>query len=180
MNDHRVESAEEQQRLWWEMLLWLYHEAEILDEGRFDEWLDLLSDDVVYEAPIRLTKELGQGGESAFKAFGNQHHFLEDRNTLGLRVERLKTDFAWAEDPPSRTRRVVSNVRVNGGKDQDEVEVRSYLLLYRNRGDDSGADLLSAERQDVLHRSAGGWRLGQRLIIIDQATLGMKNLGVML
>jgi 3-phenylpropionate/cinnamic acid dioxygenase small subunit len=180
MNEQRVDNLEEQQRLWWEMALWLYHEAQLLDEGRFDEWLDMLTDDIVYEAPVRLTKELGQGGESAYKAIGNQYHFLEDRNTLGLRVERLKTDFAWAEDPPSRTRRFVSNVRVDGGSTQDEVKMRSYLLLYRNRGEDTHADLLSAERQDVFLRGAGGWKLSSRLILIDQAILGMKNLGVML
>lgn len=180
MSEQRMDSLEEQQRLWWEVASWLYHEARLLDEGRFDEWLDLLSDDIAYEAPVRLTKELGQGGESAYKVVGNQYHFLEDRNTLGLRIERLKTDFAWAEDPPSRTRRFVSNILLDGGNAQDEVEVHNYLLLSRNRGDDTHTDLLSAQRQDVLRRSEEGWRLTRRHILIDQAVLGMKNLGVML
>jgi 3-phenylpropionate/cinnamic acid dioxygenase small subunit len=175
---HLIDELEEQ-RLWWEMVSWLNHEAELLDEGRFDEWLNLLGDDLVYEAPVRLTKELGEGGENAYKAFVDQYYFLEDRTTLELRVKRLKTDFAWAEDPPSRTRRFVSNVRVNG-RVQDEAEVRSYLLLYRNRGDDTGNDLISAERQDVLYRGPVGWKLSSRLILIDQATLGTKNLGVFL
>jgi 3-phenylpropionate/cinnamic acid dioxygenase small subunit len=107
-------------------------------------------------------------------------HFLDDRHTLELRVKRLKTEHAWAEDPPSRTRRFISNVRIKSGESQDEVEVRSYLLLYRNRGNDSDADLISAERQDVWRRSADGWKLGKRLILIDQGILGTKNLGIFL
>jgi 3-phenylpropionate/cinnamic acid dioxygenase small subunit len=179
-SEQRVDSLEGL-TLWWEMQSWLYREAELLDAGRFDDWLDLLGEDVVYEAPVRLTKELGTGDESAFRAVGSQYHFLENRSTLELRVKRLKTDFAWAEDPPSRTRRFVSNVRVSGGETAGEVRVSSYLLLYRNRGDETDADLISAERQDVHRRDAsGGWKLGRRLILIDQAVLGTKNLGVML
>jgi len=180
MSEQDTYSREDQQRLWWELQSWLYREAELLDDGRFDEWLDLLSDEISYEAPVRLTKELGQGGESAYRATGRQYHFLENRHTLGLRVARLKTDFAWAEDPPSRTRRFVTNVRVRQGASPDEVEVRSNLLLYRNRGDETDADLISAERQDMLRDDGAGWRLVRRLILIDQAALGTKNLGIML
>jgi 3-phenylpropionate/cinnamic acid dioxygenase small subunit len=176
MMGERQMHGQETQSLWWEALSWLYHEAELLDEGRFDEWLDLLSDDIAYEAPIRLTTELGKGDGTSF----GTHHFLEDRHTLELRVKRLKTEYAWAEDPPSRTRRFVSNVRVKSDESQDEIGVRSYLLLYRNRGNDSHADLISAERQDILRRSADGWRLRKRLILIDQSVLGTKNLGVFL
>jgi 3-phenylpropionate/cinnamic acid dioxygenase small subunit len=175
MSERRTHDRETQ-RLWWEMLSWLYYEAELLDEGRFDEWLDLLSDDVVYEAPVRVTRELGQGDGRSF----DMQHFMDDRHTLELRVKRLKTEHAWAEDPPSRTRRFISNVRVKSSESQDEVEVRSYLLLYRNRGDKSDADLISAERQDVWRRSADGWKLGKRLILIDQGILGTKNLGIFL
>lgn len=179
-DQQKVGGWEKQQRLWWDMTSWLYHEAELLDEGCFDEWLELLTDDIVYEAPVRLTKELGQGGQSAFTATGNQYHFLENRYTLQLRVDRLKTDFAWAEDPPSRTRRFVSNVRVIEGESPEKIEVRSYLLLYRNRSDESDADLISAERRDDFLYDLEGWRLDRRFILIDQATLGTKNLGVML
>ena len=176
----RVGDREDQQRLWWDMVLWLYHEAELLDEGRFDEWLELLTDDIAYEAPVRLTKELGQGGQSAFTAVGNQYHFLENRYSLQLRVDRLHTDFAWAEDPPSRTRRFVSNVRVTQGETSDAVSARSYLLLYRNRGDDTDADLISAERRDEFRYEQEGWKLARRFILLDQGTLATKNLGVML
>ena len=152
----------------------LYHEAELLDGGRFDEWLDLLTDDVQYQMPVRLTRERGQGTDAS----PDMQFFWEDRATLGLRVQRLRTEFAWAEDPPSRTRHFVSNVRVRPGGAPDELEVRSYLLLYRNRGDAAGHDLLSGERRDRLRRVGGSWRLARRSFLVDQVVLGTRNLAV--
>jgi 3-phenylpropionate/cinnamic acid dioxygenase small subunit len=175
----RSAPAEKSQRidadLYLEVMQWLNREAELLDDNRLSEWLDLVADEIVYQMPIRLTRERGQNPNRSFK---NQH-FLENRHTLDLRIRRLKTEFAWAEDPPSRTRRFVSNVRIWPRSDQ-ELEVRSYLLVYRNRGDQSAADLLSAERQDVLRRDQVGWKLTSRIITLDQSTVGTKNLAILL
>jgi 3-phenylpropionate/cinnamic acid dioxygenase small subunit len=163
-----------------EALDWLNHEAMLLDDGRFDEWLELLDEDVSYQMPVRLTRERGERPDMSF---GNQS-FLDDRSTLELRIRRLDTEFAWAEDPPSRTRRFVTNVRVedaDAGPGADaELRVRSYLLLYRNRGDETTADLLSAERSDVLRRVDGRWLLRERLIRLDQGTVGTKNLALLM
>lgn len=150
----------------------LYAEAELLDERRFPEWLELLTDDVVYEAPVRLTREQGQEPDVS----DAMHHFRDDRRTLQLRVDRLHTDFAWAENPPSRTRRMVANVRLAPGEAGDELAVRSHLLLYRNRGAEPAADLLSAERRDVWRRVDGTWKLAKRIVLIDQSTLGIRSL----
>src|SRR5579875_168840 len=147
----------------------LYHEAELLDSGRFDEWLGMLEADVRYRMPVRLTRERGQAPDASEE----MQHFWEDRETLALRVERLRTDFAWAEDPPSRTRHFVSNVRVQPGEAEGEVEVRSYLLVYRSRGD-MPAEFISGERRDRWRRGDGGWRLAERQILVDEATLATK------
>jgi 3-phenylpropionate/cinnamic acid dioxygenase small subunit len=171
----RGESSERQLRQL-EVTDWLNHEAQLLDDGDFQQWLELLTDDVTYQMPVRLTRERGENPDLSF---GNQS-FLDDRTTLELRIRRLDTDFAWAEDPPSRTRRFVTNVRVDEGEEADEVRVRSYLLLYRNRGDESAADLLSAERLDVLRNVGGRWLLRSRLIRLDQATVGTKNLALLM
>ncbi len=150
----------------------LYAEAELLDERRFDEWLQMMTDDMVYEAPVRLTRERGQ--EPDFSR--GMRHFWDDRKTLQLRVDRLHTDFAWAEDPPSRTRRMISNVRIRTGGSETELEVRSYILLYKSRGADGTADLISAERKDLWRRVDGSWRLARRFILLDQSTLGIPSL----
>ncbi len=163
-------------RIYDQVVQFLYHEAELLDGGRFTEWLGLMTEDVSYRMPVRLTREKSDKPDLS----ETMEHFSEDRESLRLRVERLKTDFAWAEDPPSRTRRFVSNVRVTAARDGHEVEVRSYILVYRNRGDSASAELISGERRDVLARAGGDWKLRKRSIIVDQASLGTRNLAIFL
>jgi 3-phenylpropionate/cinnamic acid dioxygenase small subunit len=154
---------------------WLDDEAELLDNGQYAAWLALLTDDVRYIVPVRLTRERGGGPDT----HAGSPHFLDDLATLRMRIERLRTEFAWAEDPPSRTRRFVTNVRPRPAG--DGVDVRSNLLLYRNRGEDTTAELLAAERRDHLRRMAdGGLRLSQREVLLDQSTLGVRNLAVLL
>lgn len=154
----------------------LHHEAELLDAGRFEEWLELLADDLVYQVPVRVTRERAAGSGVSTSMF----HLDETRATLQVRVRRLQTEVAWAEDPPSRTRHFVSNVRVEPAARPDELSVRSYLLLYRNRGDEPGHDLLSGERHDLLRRVDGVWRLARRVVVLDQVTLGTRNLAIFL
>jgi 3-phenylpropionate/cinnamic acid dioxygenase small subunit len=141
-----------------------------------DEWLDLLAADVAYTMPVRMIRERDNPADASDAV----RHFSEDLETLRLRVKRLKTEFAWAEDPPSRTRRFVSNVRVADGERGGELDVRSYLLVYRSRGGSPAAELISGERHDVLARKAGGWRIKRRVVVVDQATLGARNLAIFL
>jgi 3-phenylpropionate/cinnamic acid dioxygenase small subunit len=159
---------------WFEVVRWLDHEAELLDAGEFDAWLDLLAEDVRYCMPVRLTRERGAVSD----VHQGAPHFMENIGTLRMRVARLHTEFAWAEDPPSRTRRFVTNVRPHVST--DGVEVRSYLLVYRSRGEDVSPEMISAERHDVLGRTPDGLRLRRREIQIDQATLGVRNLALLL
>lgn len=151
----------------------LYREAELLDSRQFDQWLEILTDDMTYEMPLRVTPERGRQDVSSKTA-----HFSEDRRTLELRVKRLKTDYAWAEDPPSRTRRFISNIRIEQTPNSNEVIVRSYLLVYRSRGSSPQADLISGERMDLLRNVGENWKLAKRVIIVDQAVLGTQNLAI--
>ena len=152
-----------------------YREAELLDSNRLEEWLELLTEDIGYEMPVRLTRERGQPDVSS-----QMGHFSEDRRSLELRVKRLGTDFGWAENPPSRTRRFISNIRVENTSNPNEVKARSYFLLYRSRGSSTEVDLISGERQDLLRKLDGRWKLASRLIIVDQTVLGTRNLAIFL
>lgn len=165
-----------------EVLNFLYREAELLDEGRYREWLDLLAEDVVYRVPVRVTRERPAEGGYGGLAQG-MLHMDEDRTSLEMRVARLETGFAWAEDPPSRLRHFVTNVRI--GEPQasprgEEVEVRSNVLVFRSRWDRPEFTFLSAERQDLLRRENGGWKLARRLVILDHSTLPTHNLSFFL
>lgn len=153
-------------------------EAALLDEQRYAEWFELMAPDVAYRMPVRAT--LARGAERG--PGGSMAHFDEDHYTLSKRVERLLSDRAWTEDPPSRTRRFVTNVRVYPGPGAHEYDVHSYLLLFRSRLDVRPPEWVSAARRDVLRRddAAAGFKLARRDITVDEAVLRTQNLAVFL
>ncbi len=161
---------------YWEAYSFLMHEAEVLDGHHERDWLELLTDDVEYLMPVRVNREKGEGRGFSEEAF----YFEETRGSLELRVRRFETEFAWAEDPPSRTRHFVTNIRVAPGEEENEIAVKSNLLLYRTRGSEPTNDLLSAERRDILRKEDGQWKLKRREILLDHSVLMTHNLSVFL
>lgn len=154
----------------------LYHlEAELLDERRWEEWLELFAPEVEYFAPIRVHKK--SPGNDIIDELG---HFDDTFGSLALRVKRLRTDVAWAEDPPSLTRRLVTNLRIRPAEESGHYDVRTNFLLFRSRGDLGAHDLVVGERQDRLRPDGERLLISRRRILIDQASLGTKNLGVFL
>lgn len=150
----------------------LVEEAALLDAADYPGWLDLLTEDIRYVMPVRVTTARGA------PVSNGMGHFDEDLYALRKRVQRLATDHAWTEDPPSRTRHFVTNVRTfrhDGG-----LEVESALLLFRSRGDTRDADLLSAGRTDRLRETSTGLKLARREITADEAVIRTQNLAVFL
>jgi 3-phenylpropionate/cinnamic acid dioxygenase small subunit len=166
----------------------LYREARLLDDRRFREWLELFTDDVRYWmagrsnrypkgskaiailAPDRYTEEdLAKEDELAI--------LDETKETLGRRIARLETGMAWAEDPPSRTRHLLSNVEVEPGETASEIKVYANFLVYRSRAE-TEQDLYVGARQDVLRQVDGVWKIAHRKIILDQNVLLAKNVSI--
>lgn len=116
----------------WDVTQFLYREALALDERRFRDWLAMLADDIRYEVPVRVTRE----GLADWELAPTSRIFDEDKQTLEVRVRRLETDFAWAEQPPSRTRHFVTNVIVDETDVDGEYLVHSNVFIYRSRGID--------------------------------------------
>lgn len=159
-------------------LEFLYIEARLLDEMRLKEWAATLAEDLIYTAPLRETRPVSQVSASYVRT---TQHFEDDWRSIQGRVMRLTgTKSAWAEDPPSRTRRLVTNVMVEQGDKPDELRVRSYLLVTRSRFNFDEFDLISAERHDVLRDLGETFKLVRREILLDQAVLGTPNLAIFL
>jgi benzoate/toluate 1,2-dioxygenase subunit beta len=100
----------------------LYHEADLLDSRRYQDWLTLYTEDAIYWIP--------QGDEP-----DHVHHVsiaYDDHRRMHERVLRLESGFAFSQDPPSRTCHVVGNVRVAGELEGD-LDVRSNLVLAEMR-----------------------------------------------
>jgi 3-phenylpropionate/cinnamic acid dioxygenase small subunit len=166
----------------------LFREARLLDERRFHEWLELLTDDVRYWMAGRTNRyprrskaiaildpdryvEDDQTKEDELAIFD------EDKQTLGARVARLDTGMAWAEDPPSRTRHLITNIEVESGDAATEVKVYSNFLVYRSRAE-TEQDFYVGTRRDVLRRVSGTWKIAGRKVILDQNVLLAKNVSI--
>jgi 3-phenylpropionate/cinnamic acid dioxygenase small subunit len=154
----------------------LYDEAAALDERRFDDWNAMLTPDLIYQAPIRITRT---GPNRDRDVMRTMFHFDDDYGSIQLRLGRLAKS-AWAEDPPSRCRRFITNVRIGECDAAGEYDVVSYLFLERSRGDNPDNESLTAERRDIWREVDGKYMLARREIIVDQSVLGMSNLAVFL
>ena len=154
----------------------LYYEARLLDERRFDQWYELLADDLHYVMPTRYNRQRRE----ADREFAGPHEaqlFDEDKHSIAQRIRRLKSPTVWAEDPPSRTRHFVSNVTVRRTASAAEFEAECYYLLYRSRAERE-VEMFAGMRRDLLRRcgKAAGWEIARRRIILDQTVLLARNL----
>jgi 3-phenylpropionate/cinnamic acid dioxygenase small subunit len=162
-----------------EITEFLYTEAELLDERRYDEWLALLSDDIRYWMPMRRNVKYDDTTREFTREREDISWFDEGKDTLGRRVRQIQTGIHWAEEPRSRITHMVSNVQllevVPDAEVPREVSVKSRFLIYRNRVE-TETDLLIGKREDTLRRDGCGWLIARRKIILDQNVLLTKNL----
>jgi 3-phenylpropionate/cinnamic acid dioxygenase small subunit len=157
----------------------LVDEAYLLDAQQYEVWLETLTDDVRYVMPVRVTTARGSG----FDTSPGMAHFDEDKYSLSQRVARMGTEHVWAEDPPSRLRHFITNVRTFASDPVEGVAhlvVESAELLFRSRGDVNESALLSCGREDLLRWCDDRWKLARRRIIADESVLRMQNLAVFL
>jgi len=155
----------------------LYHEAELLDGRHFRDWWGLFAEDVVYWMPVRwnVHKLPGEVNDE-LEPRGGLSYFEDDKESLRLRVERLYTGTAWAESPPSRTRHLITNIRIKR-EEGGELAVRSNFLVYRTRLEQD-RDIYVGERIDRLRPDGNQFLISRRTIILDQAILDAKNISV--
>lgn len=157
----------------------LYTEADLLDERRFKDWLDLLTEDVTYFMPIRRNVKFGQHAEKENTRLGEGiSWFDEGKWTLNKRVEQILTGVHYAEEPLSRVCHMVTNVQVLDVRDdgpQREVDVRSRFLVYQNRVEYE-TYFFVGKRSDTLRLTDEGFKIARREIILDQNVLLAKNL----
>ena len=159
----------------------LYHEAALLDARRFEDWYALLADDLEYWMPVRSTRSREDMGEEFAKP-GEGAFFDDTKQHMAERLRKIFTGFAWAEDPPSRTRHLVNNVRIlekGRAADHLEVAIECGFLIYRSRLA-RDVDLWVGRREDRLRKSdaGGAWLIAKRHIFIDQVSLSSQNLSI--
>jgi len=150
-----------------------YAEAAALDEWRYQDWVELFTEDARYWMPVRRTRTANEISQE-FSESGSVAYFDDTKEILLARVRKLKTGLAWAEDPPSRTRRFIANVRVLDDNGSD-LTVTSNFQVYRSRLD-SEQDGWIGRREDVLRRHGEDFRIASRKIFLEQTVLLARNL----
>lgn len=159
----------------------LMREADLLDERRFQDWLDLLTDDVRYWMPMQRNVKFGEWEREVTRVDKDVCWFDEDKVTLEQRVKQLLTGVHWAEEPSSRVCRVVSAVDVVDAipdvRRPTEVTAKSRFILYRNRLE-TETDVFVCRREDVLRKEEGRWKLARRKVLLEQDVLLAKSLTV--
>lgn len=156
-----------------------YAEADLLDERKFDQWLDLFTDDVRYWMPLAHNIQF-KHGEGEYSREGIDNAWIdEDKRTLEQRVQQIATGIHWAEEPRSRMSHLVTNVRLLNVSPTcsaaEQIAAKSRFLVYRNRME-SDVDILVGKRKDTLRRVEGSWKIARREIYLDQNVLLVKNL----
>lgn len=166
----------------------LFREARFLDDRRFDEWLELFTDDIHYFMPSRSTRypfvsrsvrifDEDRVTEEELHGEDELALFDESKRSLTARIKRFGTGMAWAEDPPCRTRHLITNIEVEQGASDDSIRAYSNYLLYRNRTERDETYYVGS-RVDDLRKDSGAWKIFKRRIVLDQNVLLSKNLSI--
>ena len=157
----------------------LYREADLLDERRYEEWLALVAEDVRYWMPMRRNVKLDDREREFTREGRDISWFDEGKDTLTRRVRQTQTGIHWAEEPVSRISHLISNVQIVEATpsfaEAREVAVKCRFLIYRNRVE-TETDILVGKREDRLRRKGDDWRIARRKIVLDQNVLLSKNL----
>jgi 3-phenylpropionate/cinnamic acid dioxygenase small subunit len=175
MSERIIPAAMDLRTLQFEIEQFLFHEADLLDSHRYDQWLELFTDDIRYLMPVR-TNTTDTGGRITGE--NGVPLFDEDMQSLRMRISRLKDPTAWAETPPSRTRRIIGNIMLAPEK-SGEIRVRSNFIVFKLRGD-RHRDIFAGSRNDLLRFSEQStqWRIARRTIALEETVLSAINLSI--
>jgi p-cumate 2,3-dioxygenase beta subunit len=143
----------------------LFAEADLLDEWRLPEWLELFTDDATYAVPATDVPANASPDSSLF-------YVADDRFRLSERVKRLMKRTAHAEFPHSRTRHVVSNVRIRS-RAETELEISSAFITFRTK--DGVTDTYFGSNRYKLVQVEGQLRIRDKRCLLDSEGLRMQG-----
>lgn len=161
-----------------EISQFLAHEAALLDDWKFRDWLDLLDETLAYT--MRTTVNAQTRDRRKGKQPPTTWIFNDTKSQLERRIALLETGMAWAEEPPSRTRHLITNCQVEETEHVGVFAVRVNYILYRAQKERDESFYVGT-RFDLVKQAdnATGWRLLKREIVLDQATITSHNLSVL-
>jgi benzoate/toluate 1,2-dioxygenase subunit beta len=143
-------------------------EGDLADEHRFDEWETLWTDDALYWVPASQDEPDPNRAASII---------YDNRARIASRIRRLKSGAAWAQDPPSRMRRVISVLRMEEAEN-DEITVFSNFVLAEVRAQNH--NLWSGRIVHRLRRENGSFKIAMKKILLLNSDEALPTLGFLL
>ena len=185
MSNQSLATSPEEQRA---LERFYFHEARLLDNRQYQQWLGLVSEQISYLMPSRVNVQVDN------RARGNEDMIsvereLEDQESMGcpireetyihlmVRVERAYKINSWSENPPARTRRIVGNIELMA-REGDSFSVLSNFHLYYARPGNEDV-IYSGQRRDTLLFQEEGFHIGRREVVMDYANIAMPTLGLL-
>ena len=147
----------------------LFHEARLLDERRYEEWLNLFTAECLYWIP-----STPGGGDPR----GEVSLTFDDRRRLEDRIARLRTGYAYSQMPPSRTCHLLTNIEVSQDTAPDQVRVRSNFMICEYRA--TVYRTLAGWYGHSLQRENGSWRIACKIVNLIDSDQGLENLSLVL
>lgn len=144
--------------------LFVYKEADLLDDRRFDDWLKLCTDDVLYWVP-NFERD-GDPGEVGVIVY-------EGMQGLRARIARATHELNPVQKPPPRTRHFLTNIVVSGDGN-GTAEVTSNLLLYVSK--EKRLMQYPGKTEYKLRKTDGGWRIAQKKVNLLANDLPLSQL----
>ena len=185
MSEFSVVTTPQEQR---ELERFYYHEARLLDNRQYQQWLGLLCPDISYQVPARpnlMVNNRQRGTEQMISV----ERELEGADSMGcplreesyvhlmLRVERAFKVNSWSENPPPRTRRIVGNIELMSREGETLEVISNFHLFYARPG--STDCLYSGQRRDTLLEEGDFFRLRQREVVLDYADINYPTVGLL-
>ena len=132
----------------------LYREARLLDDLRHQEWLAMLDENATYWIPCN-----GDGTDP------NREISLvfDDKHRLTDRIGRLQSGLAHAQNPPSKTRRLVSNVQIENATESTATILSGFILYELRRGKER---VFAGRYEHRLHLVDGTWKIASKKVVL--------------
>jgi p-cumate 2,3-dioxygenase beta subunit len=143
----------------------LYEEAEMLDNWQLNEWVALFTEDAIYRVPA-LDDPDRDPAQSVFLV-------ADDLARIRSRVRQLLGDTAWAENPRSQTRRLITNVRITA-VEGDTIHATANFLVHRSRME--RVSTFVGQYQYKLVRDGASFKFAERKAILTQDTLRAQGI----
>lgn len=185
MSHTAIDTSPEQQR---ELERFYHHEARLLDNRQYQQWLALVTEDIQYVMPSRVNvavnnrdrgKEEMLGIDRELEGVDSMGCPLREENYIHLmvRVERAYKMNSWSENPPARTRRIVGNVELMSIEGNLRMVLSNFLLYYARPGSENY--VYSGQRRDTLLHEEGSYKIKHREVVLDYSDISLPTVGLL-